>query len=71
MKTRSDASASQVLRPILHNYGLKLDTMVITVAGSNEVLPNHSSIAQANNKKLMVLTQDEFQGITVNAVIYF
>lgn len=62
VKSRSENTASQILRPILNNYGLKLDTMVITVAYSNEVLPNHSSIAQANNKRLMVLTQDEFQG---------
>lgn len=70
VKARADSAAGQVLRPILNKYGLQLDSMVVCVAGTNEVLPNHSPISLANNKKLMVLTQSEFEGETAAFLVF-
>uniref|UniRef100_A0A915KEN3 BRCT domain-containing protein n=1 Tax=Romanomermis culicivorax TaxID=13658 RepID=A0A915KEN3_ROMCU len=61
VKAASDSTAAQALRPILSKYGLNLDEMIVTITGSNEILPNHAPISQADNRKLIVLTQEEFQ----------
>lgn len=62
MKAPAASTSAQALIPVLNRYGLTLDNMVITIDGTNEVLPNHAPIISVNDKELVLRTQEEFQG---------
>lgn len=62
MKARQSAQAGSVLRLLLSKYGIDLDKVVVCLAGTSEVLQHSASINRADRRKLIVMSQQEFQG---------
>jgi hypothetical protein len=63
VKARQSAQVGSVLRLLLAKYGIDLDKVVVCLAGTSEVLQHSASINRADRRKLIVMSQQEFQGM--------
>uniref|UniRef100_A0A1B6DR03 Regulator of G-protein signaling loco n=1 Tax=Clastoptera arizonana TaxID=38151 RepID=A0A1B6DR03_9HEMI len=57
VKSKQSKTLAQVLRPILHKYGYKLEMVTLCLMSENEVLEPSLPVSAVDNQRLQVLTR--------------
>ncbi|XP_071448992.1 regulator of G-protein signaling loco isoform X2 [Hetaerina americana] len=57
VKSGPDRTLGQVLRPILHKYGYRLENVALCLMSENEVLEPNVQVTNVDNEKIQVLTK--------------